>query len=541
MTHSYWNRNKLLLIGAAAVLLPPSWSTLADETYIVVAGDTACEIAEQFAIPCVELLETNQLSKEAIIVVGQQLVLPGTRSGSGTPVEVLPVEPEEILPTQDVSPKPEELPVEPEEILPTQDVSPKPEELSAEPNSSSETDLWSVYILARAHDPIFAAQRLRLDAAHQALPQARAASRPQLSFDSSLNRSYDDDFDHSDSLQSSISLSQSLYNRSSRLGVQQARHRIAAAQATYQEADQDLILRVARAYFAVLAMRDNLELSEKNQAAIGRQLELALERLNAGLGTRTDLFDAESRYESAVADGIDAAKHLDDASQDLMLLTSNRPGVLRTVRRGARLTSPEPNEPGPWIDAALQNNHRLVAEKHTLSVTRLDAARQQAARWPTLGASLSGSFTDAEQTDSTRTSVSLRLSVPLLQGGLVQSRIKEAVLNLKVAQYNHESSRRQVHAETRGTFLSISSRSRRIEALTQAMRAGEGALRAKEEGFAAGLNTNIEVLDGQRDLFRAERDYLKERYDYILDILQLDALTGDLNSDDLRRVNAWLN
>ena len=147
--------------------------------------------------------------------------------------------------------------------------------------------------------------------------------RPQLSFNSSLSRAYDDDLDHSDNLQSSVSLNQSLYNRSSSLAVQQARHRIAAAEADYQEAEQELILRVAQAYFAVLAMTDGLELSEKNQAAIGRQLELALERLTAGLGTRTDLFDAEARYESAVADGIQAAKLLDDAEQGLMLLTSS--------------------------------------------------------------------------------------------------------------------------------------------------------------------------------------------------------------------------
>ena len=59
--------------------------------------------------------------------------------------------------------------------------------------------------------------------------------------------------------------------------------------------------------------------------------------------------------------------------------------------------------------------------------------------------------------------------------------------------------------------------------------------------LGTGLNTNIEVLDGQRDLFRAKRDYLKERYDYVLEILQLEALIGNLDSDDLRRVNAWLN
>jgi outer membrane protein len=512
----------LLFAGAAAAILAPIQLTAAEQTYVVIAGDTACEIAEQFSIPCAALIESNRLGNEGLIFVGQRLVLPRTDyENSGQASESSP-EPEKILPVQAG------------ESLGLQNHRP-------ENGSDDKSDLWSVYILARAHDPHFEAQRFRRDAAQQALPQARAALRPQLSFSSSLGRTYDDDFEHSDSLQSSITLNQSLYNRSNSLAIQQARHRVAAADANYLEAEQDLILRTASAYFAVLSMTDNLEVSEKNQAAIARQLELALQQLNAGLGTRTDLFDAEARYESAVADGIEAAKLLDDAAQNIMLLTGSNLGALSAIHPAAQLISPEPNEPEAWIDAALKNNHRLVAEKHNLSIAQLSIAKQQAARFPTLRASMSSSFTDSEQTDNTRTSFSLSLSVPLLQGGLVRSQIKEAVMNLNAARRDYESSRQQVHTETRGAFLAISSRLRRIDALSEAIRASAGALLAKEAGFAAGLNTNIEVLNGQRDLFRAERDYLKERYDYVLELLQLEAVIGDLGSDDLRRVNAWLN
>ena len=93
---------------------------------------------------------------------------------------------------------------------------------------------------------------------------------------------------------------------------------------------------------------------------------------------------------------------------------------------------------------------------------------------------------------------------------------------------------------TRQTFLGVKSRLRRIEALAEAVRAGENALLAKEESFAAGLTTNIAVLDAQRDLFRAERDYLKERYDYIRQMLELEELSGNLDEEDVRRVNALL-
>ena len=175
-----------------------------------------------------------------------------------------------------------------------------------------------------------------------------------------------------------------------------------------------------------------------------------------------------------------------------------------------------------------------------MEIARLEAAKQRADRLPSLDANLNSGFTDTNETDSSRTSFSLRLSVPLVQGGLLRSQIKEADLVFEAEIRDYEASRRSIYTETRGAFLSISSRLRRIEALAGAIRAGESALRAKEEGFAAGINTSMEILDGQRVLLQAERDYLKERYDYILGMLELEALVGDLTEEDLHRIDAWL-
>ena len=100
--------------------------------------------------------------------------------------------------------------------------------------------------------------------------------------------------------------------------------------------------------------------------------------------------------------------------------------------------------------------------------------------------------------------------------------------------------RREIQRKTRQAFLSINSQLRRISALAEAVIAGESALPAKEAGFAVGLTTNIEVLDAQRDLFQAERDHLKARYDYVLQVLLLEQLSGQLNEEDVSRVNRWL-
>jgi outer membrane protein len=142
--------------------------------------------------------------------------------------------------------------------------------------------------------------------------------------------------------------------------------------------------------------------------------------------------------------------------------------------------------------------------------------------------------------DGTDTTLTFSLSLPFYQGGLVNARIRKAAFELNAARASYESARRNIQRQTRQAFLGVNSQLRRVQALAEAVRAGESALQAKEEGFAAGLTTNIEVLDAQRDLFRAERDYLKARYDYVLQVLLLEQLAGQLDESDVARINRWL-
>ncbi len=517
-----------VLVAAALIALPWGSAAFADQEYTVVAGDTACEIAQKFSVACKGLINLNNLGSDALIVVGQTLQIPVSSAPVLKQVVVEPgpiASPTETSIVQDI-----------EEPPPTVDLNDEFDDLEALKGA----DLWAVFSEARANDPVFAAQRIRHTAAAQAVPQARATLRPQLTFGSDLTRTYDDDFKDSDSLRTSISATQSLYNSSASIALDQAKYRVSMADADYRASEQDLILRAARAYFSVLSMADNLILSEKTQELASRRLGLATERLNAGIGTRTDLFDAEAMYEGAIADGIEATKLLDDVKQALTLLTGNETGRLLRLGSKTSLGQPLPNNPGAWVEAALANNFKLLAEKHNLSVVRLEAEKKRAARFPTLGASLTTSFTDTEKKNTTQTALTLRLSVPLLKGGLMRSQIKEADLNLEAAYANFEASRREIQIQARGAFLSINSRLRRIDALAGAVRSKQSALQAKEGGLAAGINTVTEVLDGRRDLFLAQFNHLKERYDFILETLELEALVGDLTADDIRRISALL-
>jgi outer membrane protein len=186
------------------------------------------------------------------------------------------------------------------------------------------------------------------------------------------------------------------------------------------------------------------------------------------------------------------------------------------------------------------DNRSLKALSLDTSAAETEIDRQQALRRLTVGLNLSAEYSDRASADGTDASLTLLFKLPFYQGGLINAQIREATSNHNAARARYESARREIQRKTRQAFLSINSQLRRITALAQAVTAGESALQAKEEGFAAGLTTNIEVLNAQRDLFRAERDYLKARYDYVLQVLVLEQLAGQLNEEDVSRVNRWL-
>ncbi len=509
------------LLVSASILSIASVNAQENAVYTVQSGDTPCEIAEFFRVRCAALIDENDLGADPIIYAGQILKVPllGT-ADTNTDNTIAQTQTQAQI--QDTSP------VEVTAVA------------AASTNDAATinfADLITVYQLAKASDPVFAAEGYRHDAAAEILPQSRAALRPQLTAAGALTSASTDSLD---TTSASVGLSQTLYNRASSVAVKQADQQTTQAAFVFAVATESLITRTVNAYFSVLAMQDNVELSLSNQRAIGRQLELAEQRLEVGLGTRTDLFDARARYESAVADAIEAEKLLDDARQVLIALIGEDVGELHPLAKSARLIPPQPDDAEQWVARALSDNRTLKAKSLGISLSSLEIDRQQAQRLPDVGLQLSGNYSDTVLGDDTSARITLSVNIPFYQGGLVNARVREAAENRNAARSDYEAASRDIRRDTRQAFLGIKSRLRRVAALAEAVRAGENALLGKEESFAAGLTTNIAVLDAQRDLFRAERNYTKERYEYIMQMLQLERLSGDLDENDVSRANAWL-
>ena len=418
-------------------------------------------------------------------------------------------------------------------------------------------DLWDIYQIALERDAAYAAADYEYRSAKLDLPLARAEFLPSLRLRGSAERlrredAADDDEDHDTDHRSSLTADLQLFNLESIRNLSQAKLRVAGAKIRFEDARADLILRVADDYFRVLAAKDNKEVAERQKAAIQRQMDLASQRLAVGLGTRTDLFDAQARFQQAVADAIEADNRIDNAINTLKEITGTLPGALATLGGDAPLEPPSPRSPAAWIDRALQHNRALKAETLNLKVAALEVKKQRASRWPAVDLNVTRNWRESgddfftsgqnlgqlRETDST--TVAATLNWPLFLGGAIHFRSKQAALRYNAAERIREELKRRVESDTTSAYLAVVSGVSQVKALSEAIRAGESALQAKDEGFRAGLTTNIDVLDAQRDLARSRTDYLGARYDFILSVLRLERAVGDLNEEDVKRINAWL-
>jgi len=345
-----------------------------------------------------------------------------------------------------------------------------------------------------------------------------------------------------------VSLNYALYRRDLRIQLEQVDSQIRQTEATYESAKQALMERIASRYFAVLSANDNLKFARRAQKAFKRQLDDALERFKVGLIPITDVQEAQAGYDLAVADEIQAQNELDNAHEALREMTGTYHGMLAALNDDAPLLGPDPTDIDAWTEIALEQNPQVLAAQHAIETARQEIEKQRAAKWPTVDLVGRHSYGDVLRGDenppgtlTTSNSVGIQLSYSLYEGGAIRSRIREAQLRKTQALQRLEQQRRATQLQARQAFLNLLSSISRVKALKQALRSTETASKAVQTGFELGTRTSVDVVNAERDLLRARRNYSSARYDYLLNTLRLKQAAGLISVDDLTGINNWLS
>lgn len=414
-------------------------------------------------------------------------------------------------------------------------------------------DLLQIYHLARQNDPEFAAARAQYDAAREAAPQARSAVLPQITFSASRFENSEEalatgggtiksDFD-SEQLQ--LELRQTLFDWNEFSGLGRADALVAQAESELAAAEQNLVVRVAESYFAVLGARDTLRFARGEKTAIERQLEQARERFDVGLIPVTDVKEAQAQYDLAVSREIAAENALENAREALRTVTGQPTGLLSGVVGELALVGPDPGAPGDWVDTALQQNPDYLAARSGAEVARYEIRQARAGHYPQVDlvarrteeeTQFAGNIPSDTETDS----IGIELSIPLFSGGATVSATREFRAQFEAAQARVVQARRSAERNTRDAFRGVGSSISQVGALAQAVESNQAAVEATRAGFRVGTRTAVDVLSALRDLYQAQRDYAEARYQYILNRLRLKQAAGTLTVDDVRLINSWL-
>lgn len=412
-------------------------------------------------------------------------------------------------------------------------------------------DLSAVYALAQQNDPgLRAAQAIR-EAALEARPLARSQLLPEIGLtgdisyssrdvDGAIAGSYDDDFGSGNA---AVQLVQPLFRKDRQIQLDQADDQVAQADVDLTTAEQDLIVRVTEAYFGVLSAQDTLRFTEADVKAIARQLDQAKQRFEVGLIAITDVNEAQARFDQARADAIVAENSVDNAIESLLEITGTPTGPLAGLREGIMLDPPNPASLDEWTETALANNPSVISAQFDADIARKEVERQDAGDLPTLdlvgsyGLARSDSRVGVDANDAT---IGLQLAIPLYTGGGVDAATRQARFQYNATQQVLEQRRREVKTQVRNAYRGILANISRVKALEATEISVQSALEASEAGFEVGTRTLVDVLDTQRDLFRARRDLAVSRYDYVLNFLSLLQAAGTLSDENVSTANQWL-
>jgi outer membrane protein len=431
--------------------------------------------------------------------------------------------------------------------------------LAAITNMACAADLLSVYRDATAYDAQFAAARASLDAGREKLPQGRAGLLPTIGVTGNTTWNDVESTTRSsppitrnpqyNSNGWTANLTQPLFRWQNWAAYKQGELAGGVAEAQFEAAKQDLMVRVAQAYFDVLLAQDVVATADAQKKAISQQLEAAKRNFEVGTATITDTHEAQARYDLAVATELAAQNDLTVKRQALSVLVGKEPDALKTLKAGTQIGRPQPDDIGKWAETAEANNLTVSQAQGALQIADQEIGRQRAGHYPTLdlvatygqsGTGFSTTTVGGGGADTKSTTVGLQLAVPIFAGGAVSSKDREAVALREKARADLDNVRRQAALGARQAYLGVTSGLSQVKAYEAAVASSQSALDSNKLGYDVGVRINIDVLNAQSQLFDTRQKLMKARLDTLTAQLKLKQAAGNLVEDDLAAINALL-
>jgi len=422
---------------------------------------------------------------------------------------------------------------------------------TAAPLSLSAMDLMEAYTRAKKSDPLFGSSIYEHEAAKTLSKQGRSllfplvqasGSMSRYEFDSAPSTAYQD----FTSFQSGITLKQSIFDLAKFYQYRQYNIQETIGDVKFASAEQDLILRVAEAYFNALAASDLLKLIDTEKKAVLEQLEQAKRMFQIGTGTITDVHNAEARYDAILSKEVENKYNLESKMQALKRIVGTEPDGLTLLEENIPLLAPEPDSREAWIEIAKKQNPLLKSYAYNIDSDKDELRKNKAQHLPTVDLLAGYTWTNTvsgivkTQENIAYRSVGLQVSMPIFTGGYVTAKVQEAQAKLDQTKKKYEDALSEDIQKLTEAFLGVKGGIAKINSLLTAVRSASTSLDSNKKGLIAGLRTIVDVLNADKDLYDVKGKLLQARYEYIMNRVKLKFYGGTLSEEDVNLINQWL-
>ena len=317
------------------------------------------------------------------------------------------------------------------------------------------------------------------------------------------------------------------------------------ADESFRSKSQELLVRVLTHYTQALFAQDQIDIARAKKKAYEHQFRQNQQMFQQGEGTRTDILEAESRYELATAEEIQAIDEQDAALRELGALIGTESVSIEQLQPLGAAFNPLPLEPAnfaTWHAMALANNPELASQREALEVARYEVERNRAGHLPKLNAyaSVRKMESDSGNTYNQRydtNTIGIEVSLPLYSGGGVSASVRQAGSNLARVEYELEGKTRETLIELRRQFNACLSGGNKLRAYQKALTSAQALVVSTRQSILGGERVNLDALNAEQQLYTTRRDLAQTRYDYLLAWTKLHFYAGTLGEQDLARVD----
>ncbi|WP_053151280.1 TolC family outer membrane protein [Pseudomonas sp. Pf153] len=416
---------------------------------------------------------------------------------------------------------------------------------------------FEIYEQALRNDPVYLGAIKERDAGLENRAIGRAGLLPHLGYSYNKGRnkskvtylndhgaSQHDDRNYS-SYGSSLTLQQPLLDYEAyaayRKGVAQALF----ADESFRSKSQELLVRVLSHYTQARFAQDQIDIAQAKKRAFEQQFRQNEHLFRQGEGTRTDILEAESRYELAVAEEIEARDEQDAALRELGALIGVPAldiGDLAPLSATFQAFTLQPANFDSWHGLAVSNNPNLASQRQAVEVARYEVERNRAGHLPKVSAYATMRQNESEsgntynQRYDTNT-VGLEVSVPLYAGGGVSAATRQASRTMEQAEYELDAKTRETLIELRRQFSACVSGMNKLRAYQKALSSAEALVVSTRQSILGGERVNLDALNAEQQLYTTRRDLAKARYDYLMAWTKLHYYAGTLGEQDLAKVD----